>query len=252
MEKLLPLYVGIDLAMNSTGIAFLQNNKIVTKTLKMLPFLPQNIESNKRILQNEILEVIKKSNITFGELKFGIELSNFGNANFTNKVHFYAGMLYALIKSVYNFAEIKFYNANIWMEQLLLFTRNLTPLNNISSEMRKKIAYSFIKETFKKECANFDESDAACIAFFYEKAQNTIDLNNFNKHLKKEKKEKKESKKKLLLKLKSKEIQLKSKIVDYEIKSRIKTLTKAQTNKLNNLKIEYSQLLGEINEISKK
>lgn len=249
------LYVGIDLAQNKTGVAFLlkPSNALIVKTIETNKFHPNNFESNVSIFENEIKNFIVQKNMIYKEIYIGIELSNFGNPSFTNKVHFYAGALYVMLKKYNPFAKFKFYNANIWFQHLLNETGNLTQINNLSTELRKKISWDFA--TKKWPLANFktpDEADAACIAHFYDLCSNTIEIIEFNKTAKKSAKEKVVSKKKRLLKLKEKEIALKAKISDYECKSKLKTLTKPQVNKLNNLKIELAQIQGEINEISTK
>lgn len=249
------LYIGIDLSQNSTGVAFLykwETKILKSATIKTLKFTPENFDENLKIFYEGIIGYLVKNDIKYNTLKVGIELSNFGNANFTNKVHFYAGALYVMLKKYNPFVEIKFYNANAWFNKLLETQNIFMNMPNIETDLRKTIAWDFATKKYKCDVGSFDESDAICIAHYFDECLNSIELNEFNKTLKKAAKLKKVSKQKKILKLKEKEIALKAKISDYECKSKLKTLTKPQTNKLNNLKIELAQIQGEIDEISTK
>lgn len=248
-------YLGIDLATKKTGVVLLDFNKslIRKKTIELLEFKPENFLQNFKIFKEELTEMMPE-----GELRVGIELSNFGlNAKFANYVHFYAGMLFLFFKSNNKNNDVKFYNADRWFSRLKILINEIRPSNEILREERKQIARAFtlkqapsLQHSF--EVLTEDECDAFCVAYFFDECYNTITEISENKHKKKSAKLKKQSKKKRLEKISLQIEKIKIQIKKYEMLGKVKKPTQAQILKYIKLKNELEKLMEEKNGICKE
>ena len=105
--------IGIDLSTTNTGIVVLdsENRLIEKRTIQFRTFSESNYKYNFELIRTTCSEL---SCLCVEGACVGIELSNFRNAQLTNRFSLYAGAFISNLISSTNIKEIKLFNCNQW------------------------------------------------------------------------------------------------------------------------------------------
>lgn len=191
--------LGIDLATRNIGVCLLDanNNFVSRKTIELEPFSfeGQKLANNIFALTEGVADVLWETKKKFGlvTVDIGIELSNFKNAQYTNRFNFYAGALHQYIVQALVYDEcgallgcsFKFFNANQWE-----YKCGSRPKDE--RDRRKKNTRNFVMNHCDKyhESWTEDECDAFCIAYWLDELKNTDELHEAIKAKKRDKNKK--------------------------------------------------------------
>lgn len=168
--------IGIDLSTSNTGIVILTHNNVFMKAIDLTfdKYCEANLKTNISKI-NDVIGNLKNTKVLqeAQEIYVGLEVSNFKNANLTNKFHLYAGLIINGFVNTFGIDVVKFkiFNSNEWQK---LIGCN----NNDSREIRKAKARAFAKKhiEFYKSHWSEDVCDAFCIAYFLEQLKSTEEI----------------------------------------------------------------------------
>lgn len=161
--------LAFDISSTNIGIAVINEdeNWFKTYTIK-LNYNENDLHSVAKNLREKLIYILCSSGED--EIMVGLEVSNFKNAKLTQRFSLLAGMIIAIVESVWfpPYIEFKMFNSNQWQHLIGCKTTD-------DRQIRKQKSKEFFKEKTGLDNESDDETDAYCIAYHLEQLESTVE-----------------------------------------------------------------------------
>lgn len=259
--------VGIDLATRISGISISDEEykKHWLTTIENPQWKNDNWEialNNfyTKIIKN-IKDFIEKFNLNENKdstkiINVGIELIKKSDDN-SQKFHFYAGMIYTLLKTTLFFKlngwkiNVRLISPNEWFSYLLKKI-GIENKNNFERTERKKLALEFAKKMTNKTDLSEDEADAFCINYFQSFCRCNSEIEIEVREFKSSKNLANKLKRQKMLKLQKRIDTLSKWLSEWKLKYTLKKVSGKSQEKFDNWLKEFEALKEELNELKKR